>query len=79
VQDPVTGTFVGDYFRRRAAEEVALAQQRGVPAALIGLGLGDGVGAPLSQKPGFQVTVSFERSRPVHAFQKTAFRVPNVY
>lgn len=42
VQDPVTGTFVGEYFRRRAAEEVAVAQQRGVALALLGVGLGDG-------------------------------------
>ncbi len=46
VQDPVTGAFAPDYFRRRVAEEVALAQQRSQSLALIGLGLGDGAGRP---------------------------------
>jgi transcriptional regulator with GAF, ATPase, and Fis domain len=46
VQDPVTGAYVPDYFRRRTAEEVALAQQRGVPLALVGVGLGDDLGRP---------------------------------
>ena len=46
VQDPVTGAFMPDYFRRRVAEEIGVAQQRGKPLVLLGLGLGDG-----SQRP----------------------------
>jgi len=46
VQDPVTGAFAPDYFRRRVAEEVALAQQRSQSLALLALGLGDGSGRP---------------------------------
>jgi DNA-binding NtrC family response regulator/HAMP domain-containing protein len=46
VMDPVTGTFGPDYFRRRVAEEVAVAQSRGAPLALVALGLGDGASRP---------------------------------
>lgn len=46
VQDPLTGAFAPDYFRRRVAEEVAVAQQRGAPLVLLALGLGDGAGRP---------------------------------
>ncbi|GAB4142799.1 MAG: hypothetical protein Fur0037_10130 [Planctomycetota bacterium] len=46
VQDPVTGAFMPDYFRRRVGEEVGLAQQRGQPLALLGIGLGDGSRRP---------------------------------
>ena len=46
VMDPVTGAFGPDYFRRRVAEEVAVAQSRGASLALVALGLGDGSGRP---------------------------------
>ncbi len=46
VQDPVTAAFMPDYFRRRVAEEVALAQQRGQVLALMGCWLGDGLRRP---------------------------------
>ena len=46
VQDPVTGAFTPDYFRRRVVDEVSLAQQRGRPLALLSIGLGDGERRP---------------------------------
>ncbi|MBL8754764.1 MAG: sigma 54-interacting transcriptional regulator [Planctomycetes bacterium] len=46
VQDPVTGMFTPDYFRRRIADEVSLAQQRGRPLVLLAVALGDGERRP---------------------------------
>ncbi|MBM4063255.1 MAG: HAMP domain-containing protein, partial [Planctomycetes bacterium] len=42
VQDPVTGAYTPEYFRRRAVDEVSLAQQRGVPLSMVAVALGDG-------------------------------------
>ena len=42
VQDPVTGTFTPEYFRRRIVDEVSLAQQRGRPLVMFAVALGDG-------------------------------------
>ncbi len=42
VQDPVTGVFTPEYFRRRAIDEVSLAQQRGQPLVMLAVALGDG-------------------------------------
>ena len=46
VMDPVTHACAPDYFRRRVAEEVAIASSRGATLALVALGLGDGSGRP---------------------------------
>jgi transcriptional regulator with GAF, ATPase, and Fis domain/HAMP domain-containing protein len=46
VQDPVTGVFTPEYFRRRVADEVAVAQQRGRPLVLLAVSLGDGERRP---------------------------------
>jgi DNA-binding NtrC family response regulator/HAMP domain-containing protein len=42
VQDPVTGVFTPEYFRRRTVDEISLAQQRGRPLAMVAVALGDG-------------------------------------
>lgn len=41
VQDPVTGAFATEYFRRRAVDEVALAQHAGRTLALLGFRLSE--------------------------------------
>ncbi len=46
VQDPVTGCFTPDYFRRRAVDEVSLAQQQGMCLAMAAIELGDGERRP---------------------------------
>ncbi|MEO6594301.1 MAG: sigma 54-interacting transcriptional regulator [Planctomycetota bacterium] len=46
VQDPVTGTFTPDYFRRRVVDEVSLAQQRGWSLCMVAVALGDGERRP---------------------------------
>ncbi len=46
VQDPVTGALTFDYFRGRVVDEVSLAQQRGVPLAMVAIALGDGERRP---------------------------------
>jgi transcriptional regulator with GAF, ATPase, and Fis domain len=46
VQDPLTGACTPDYFRRRVADEVGLAQQHGRVLALLGVWLGDGSRRP---------------------------------
>jgi len=42
VQDPVTGLFTPEYFRRLVADAVSLAQQRGLPVSMVALQLGSG-------------------------------------
>lgn len=42
VQDPATGTYTPEYFRRRVADEVSLAQQRNQRLLLVALALGTG-------------------------------------
>ncbi len=42
VQDPVTGLFTPEYFRRLVVDEVSLAQQRARPLSMVALLLGDG-------------------------------------
>lgn len=42
VQDPATGTYTAEYFRRRVADEVSLAQQRNQRLVLVALALGSG-------------------------------------
>lgn len=46
IQDPATGAYTLEYFRRRVADELALAQQQSRPLVLIGLVLGDGERRP---------------------------------
>ncbi len=42
VQDPITGLFTPEYFRRLVADAVSLAQQRGQPVSMVAMQLGDG-------------------------------------
>jgi DNA-binding NtrC family response regulator/HAMP domain-containing protein len=42
VQDPVTGLFTPEYFRRLVADAVSLAQQRGLPLSMVAMQLGGG-------------------------------------
>ncbi|MFM1873455.1 MAG: hypothetical protein RL398_2877 [Planctomycetota bacterium] len=46
VQDPVTGCFTPDYFRRRAVDEVSLAEQLTQPLVMAAIELGDGERRP---------------------------------
>jgi len=46
IQDPATGAYTVEYFRRRVADELALAQQQSRPLVLVGLVLGDGERRP---------------------------------
>lgn len=42
VQDPATGAFTPEYFRRRTVDEVSSAQQRGTALSMVAFQLGDG-------------------------------------
>ncbi|MFN8825184.1 MAG: sigma 54-interacting transcriptional regulator [Planctomycetota bacterium] len=64
VHDPVTGMFTPEYFRRRVADEVSLAQQRNHPLAMLALVLGDGDRRPRGVRRFAEVV---RRTRPGNA------------